>query len=364
VRVTSHSDAPVIDVSEIFSEVCSELSKSLQAECSSLVDAEGLDPGLVSQIRLVLQDVINGLSGQLSSVVKRCRETHAVSLNDLSVRVGRQRADRGVHPAESLRAATLLFDTALPVLVRKLPRTAESSPFLVSRLLHEAVMSRVAVAALSYVSFLLEKVRASRQEERQRIARELHDRVLHSLGFTLQQIDLYMYYADNNPEMASQKLDTVLTQLREAVHTVQWISAELRRSVSSEGVERSLRSYLQVHAHPDIRITFTTVGDLLDLPPVVAEELYLTLREAIRNALRHAKPSALEVSLSADQNRILASVTDDGCGFDSESPLNEGGGMPSMRERARLLNGEVTVSSVPGSGTSVTVRVPLLGVAL
>lgn len=346
-----------VDLSEIYSAVCRELRGALCEQHSRLADQNGLDPALATQVQLVLNDVVDMLPSGGDPDSESTADRMTGLDRQLCIEIGAHRADREIHPVESLRAATMLFEVALPILLRGLPESGGTTPVEVSKALHEAVMSRVADASLAYVSFLLEKLRGSRQEERRRIARELHDRVLHSLAFAVHQIDLHRYRAAT--EHSCSELDAALAQVLEAVHTVQCLSAELRRSVSDDGLERSLRSYLQVHAEPAVRVVFGTAGDVFDLPAVISEELYLTLREAVRNALRHAEPSTLTVNLDINASGVVASVVDDGCGFDGCAPPAEGGGMASMRERVRLLHGEIDVTSSPGVGTAVTVRVPL-----
>lgn len=355
---TCSVDPPGVDFSVVLAEVSQGLHDALLRERSELVTDNCLDAGLASQVHLVLDDVRRAIAHSNGGPAVE-------AIRDPSAEIGVQRAQRGVHPAESLRAATTLFEVALPVLVRAYAASGEASSIVVSRVLHESIMARVALASLSYVSFLLTKLRASRHEERRRIARELHDRVLHTLGSAIQQHDLCRFHAHDLPDVAAEKSEFVMAQLREAARTVQQLSAELRRSVDTDGIEQLLKSYLKMHADSGPRVTFSTVGDLRRLPSDVAEELYLTLREAIRNTLRHAGASALTITLEVDEaDGVVASVTDDGCGFDTTNASNEGGGMPSMRERAQLLRGTVTVTSVAGQGTSVMVRAPLRGATL
>jgi signal transduction histidine kinase len=90
------------------------------------------------------------------------------------------------------------------------------------------------------------------------------------------------------------------------------------------------------------------------------EHLYRIAQEALRNALRHAEPTEVTVTLAARNGSVVLEVVDDGCGFD---PATAGGaarrlGLASMHERARATGGKLTVHSRPGGGTTITVRVP------
>ena len=230
----------------------------------------------------------------------------------------------------------------------------------VSVALYESVMDRITLASLSYVDFLMDKLRGSRQEERLRIARELHDRVGHSMALTLQSLDLLQHYAQRDPDRAELKLFEALTSLTEAMQTVQQMSAELRRSVDKAGTAVALRAYLLANAPPEVTATLEVRGDEKLLPPNVSEELYLILREATRNALRHAEASEIRLLMEIGNDTVQASVVDNGRGFRVESAAaRPSGGLPSMRERAELLRGDLIVTSVPGVGTNVRVIVHL-----
>nr|MDT0657620.1 histidine kinase [Micromonospora sp. DSM 115978] len=309
---------------------------------------------LAAQVQSVLDDVAATVAMADTSAMEPVGE-HRL----FNIEIGADRAQRGIHPVESLRAATTLFGVMLPVLTRELAPLDGAATMRISRVLHEAIMARVALASLSYVAFLMETLQASRQEERSRIVRELHDRVLHGMGLALQHLDLHRYYTRQDPAPARARLDCAVESLQDAVRTVQQLSAELRRSVGKDGLERALRSYLEANVPPAVGVTISTAGDAKTLPTDVTEELYLILREAIRNALRHAEASHLQLQLDVDERRVLAAVVDDGCGFDTSDPSLAGGGLLSMRERALLLRGRLNLFSSPGAGTRVEVRVRL-----
>jgi signal transduction histidine kinase len=278
-----------------------------------------------------------------------------------SVEIGTARAKAGVHPIESLRAAALLYKVALPMVLSRGESAGTTAHVAdVSVALYESVMDRIALASLSYVDFLMDKLRRSRQEERLRIARELHDRVGHSMALTLQSLDLLQHYAERDPARAELKLYEALASLTEAMQTVQQMSAELRRSVDKAGTAAALRAYMLANVPPAVTATLEVLGDEKLLPPNVSEELYLILREATRNALRHAEASEIRLLMEIGDDTVEASVADNGRGFQVESAAaRPTGGLPSMRERAELLRGDLILTSLPGGGTNVRVTVPL-----
>jgi len=104
-------------------------------------------------------------------------------------------------------------------------------------------------------------------------------------------------------------------------------------------------------------------GDESPIPKAVGEQVYLVMREAVRNAVRHSGCERIGIRLRVEQDEVVGVVEDDGGGFDPEavgkvSP-SFGVGLRSMRERAEMLGGDLRVSSKPGAGTSVEVRAPL-----
>jgi signal transduction histidine kinase len=115
-------------------------------------------------------------------------------------------------------------------------------------------------------------------------------------------------------------------------------------------------------ALPTIETEVVSSGGEPDLLDGIIQELYLLLREAIRNAVLHASPSHIVVTLTTEQHRFRAVITDDGCGFDvgAVDSIKPVGGLASIRERAELLGGRALITAVPGRGTTVDVQIPLV----
>ena len=126
---------------------------------------------------------------------------------------------------------------------------------------------------------------------------------------------------------------------------------------------KSVESLIEVNRKltPECEIALTVGEEFRKVvPPEIGVELLRVLREILTNARRHSGASNVGVRLRADGNTLVAEVTDDGRGFDPT--VAQGGvGLVGMRERVEELGGEIEVSSRPGEGTEVTVRVPLEG---
>jgi len=193
-----------------------------------------------------------------------------------------------------------------------------------------------------------------------RVARELHDKVAHSLGVALNSLELHEVYLEQDPPRARRELHTATHAVRGALKQVRDLSADLRGHEVRDGLERALDDYLNTVAPPAISCSVTVAGDDRGLAEDLRDELFLILREAARNTLIHAAARHLDVTVDIGADAVHATVTDDGHGFDPRGHENTGG-LASMLERAELLGGHLTLSSDPHTGTVVQVHVPVRG---
>lgn len=276
--------------------------------------------------------------------------------DSLSAEIGRTRAMTGVHPTESMHAASVLYGVVIDELVPD-GYTDTRRVIALSETLHAAIMLKVGIATVTYADFLLKKVHNSHLEERHRMARELHDRAANAVGVGLQNLELHDIYVNDQPERSAAKLETAKSALREALRTVRALSAELGSAVGDEGLVAAMRKYLKASVPPDIDVHFASSGDDQQVPDTYREEVYLVLREAVRNALVHGDPSRIEVRLDVEDHSLHGVVRDDGDGFDVVTAVRErsGVGLTSMRERMALLGGSLTINSASGQGTTVDV---------
>jgi signal transduction histidine kinase len=279
----------------------------------------------------------------------------------LSEEIGTTRANRGVHPVESAQAAMEMFQVLLPVVVRELRTLGMGDAAAAAITLHRSIMRRVGLGALAYANYLLMKMSGSHRDERHRIARELHDGAAHAIGVALQNLELHRIYADRDPELARSKMALADEVLREALASIRHTAQGLHDTTAECGnLENALRDYLSTHVPAGIDATASVTGDITGVRDEVCEELYIVLREAVRNAVLHSGARSIRVSVNIDEDRVRATVRDDGDGFEVARTLDSpsGIGLLSMRERVDLLAGELTVTSADGQGTTVTIVAP------
>ena len=196
--------------------------------------------------------------------------------------------------------------------------------------------------------------------ERERISRELHDRVAHSMGVAHQSLQLYDVLAKMDASRAAEKLELAKEMTKSALESTRNLSAELRRSEAESDLGAELRHLLDVAVPPGVQTDLLVEGDEAAVPGHVRGQLFLIMREAIRNAVTHSGCASITVGLELRPEKALGWVEDDGSGFDADGGF-EGVGLRSMRERAALLNGALAVTSYPVRGTRVEVAVPLKG---
>jgi signal transduction histidine kinase/tetratricopeptide (TPR) repeat protein len=196
-------------------------------------------------------------------------------------------------------------------------------------------------------------------EERQRLARDLHDAVTQSLY----SVALFAQAgreaaADGDHERVDRLLDELKRTTLHALREMRLLLYELRPAdLQQEGLVRALQLRLStVERRSGLRLA-VTLDERLDLPPRYEVELYHIVVEALNNVLKHAAATALEVSLSQADGRVRAQIRDDGQGFDLQ---HTGGGMGlrNIRERVARLGGELRLVSAPGSGTHLEAVIP------
>jgi signal transduction histidine kinase len=195
-------------------------------------------------------------------------------------------------------------------------------------------------------------------EERNRIARELHDAVTQKLFSLRLTADAATTLIRRDPARAVIELDTVRRLAAEATEELRAIVVGLRPvDLAGDGLDVALRKQAdlldRVHA-PAIRFIG---GPVPRLPAAREEAAYRIAQEALHNALRHAAPGLVNVDVRVLDAAVVLEVADDGRGFDPTVPSRQLG-LASMRERARAIGARLEVASRPGGGTTVRLEVP------
>ncbi|MGH3166218.1 MAG: sensor histidine kinase, partial [Trebonia sp.] len=268
-----------------------------------------------------------------------------------------------IHPAESLHAAALLFEAGLPVVAAALRENcsgARETDLWAALTLNCAIMDRMVAAAATYVDYLLAKIHRSQRDERRRLARELHDIAAPAVLHGLQHLELHSVYSKLDELTAADHLARARAGMLDALNVIRDLAAQSREAIGRSGLVPAIARYADTV--PDsVKVTLRTAGNLDTLRDTHREEVFLIIREAIRNAVAHGQPRHVTIILDEGRGQLHATITDDGVGFDAVTAATDQNtaGLGSMRERAELLGGTVRIRSAPGTGTTVMLTVPI-----
>lgn len=215
-------------------------------------------------------------------------------------------------------------------------------------------------------SELLRKVIGVQEEERRRIARELHDETSQALTALILSLETASRAAPSGPAEVAARLreaDSVARGLLENVHRLIF---DLRPSVLDDlGLVAAVRWYAQSRLEPlGARVHLETEGSERRLPSQIETAVFRVTQEALTNIARHAEAENVALSLAFGDGILRVEVEDDGRGFDVDAvergaDSTRGLGLLGMRERVALLDGTLTIDSAPGAGTTVRIEVPL-----
>jgi signal transduction histidine kinase len=199
----------------------------------------------------------------------------------------------------------------------------------------------------------LEERFSARTEERERIARELHDSLFQGLQGLMFRLQAVRQLLPGQPLEAIAMLEAALERGDQAIIEGRMAVRDLRET----GEE-----FAASCCEPKPSYQVLVAGNPLVLVPAIHEEVYRVAREAIRNAFRHARSSRIKAEVTFEKTHFSISIRDDGTGIDAQilaQGRREGHwGLPGMRERAAGFGGTLEVWSERGAGTEVELRVP------
>lgn len=206
------------------------------------------------------------------------------------------------------------------------------------------------------------QVSHAQEEERRRIARDLHDATAQELARMTRKLDQLRH--DIQPALAP-AVDELLGMTRDTLNSVRRFSRDLRPSVLDDlGLVPAIETMVEdANQRLALDARVAIVGSPRRLDAAVEIALFRIVQEALRNVEKHAAATAVAVAFAFEESGVRLSVADDGAGFDcslatADLPRRGKLGLLGMRERAELIGGSFEVQSSPGLGTCVTVEVP------
>jgi two-component system, NarL family, sensor kinase len=227
------------------------------------------------------------------------------------------------------------------------------------------------ISAVGYqIAATVERIRLAEQatrialvEERNRLAREVHDTLAQELAGIALQLEAADALLDPAPERARLRIRQALARTRESLEEARRSVLDLRagpleRQPLAPALEELARRLAE---ESGLAVTTDIAPDIEPPPARSAEALYRIAQEALANVRRHAQARSAHLSLRREAEQLVLTVSDDGQGIEAGARAEPGGGfgLVGMRERAHLAGGSLEVTSAPGAGTVVTARIPV-----
>jgi two-component system CheB/CheR fusion protein len=238
--------------------------------------------------------------------------------------------------------------------------TGKLAVAFVSDITERKRLEQIAQTRTQQVHALAASLMTAQEEERRRVSRELHDQICQQLASLA--IDIGGLAADPpRPEHIQSRLKALQARVVKASEETRHIAYELHPSVLDDlGLVASLRSLCREFSkRAGIRVDFTEAALPASVPRPAASCLYRVAQEGLQNIAKHAHAKHVAVSLTYAKDTLLLSIVDDGAGFDRTAKGRGGLGLISMEERARLVNGKLSITAQPGHGARIALEIAL-----
>lgn len=208
----------------------------------------------------------------------------------------------------------------------------------------------------------------AQEEERQRVAREIHDGPAQSMSNIVLKAEICERLVDNEPDKAKEELKNLKSVVRDTLQDVRKIIYNLRpMSLDDLGLIPTLQRFVTTYQEESrTRVSFKTRGSFEEIKPVISLTVFRLVQEAVNNIKKHAQAKNVSINLEFLKEEVKLYISDDGKGFDvsavkpKSDDISGGFGLISMKERVELLNGKFEICSTIGKGTKLSITVPLI----
>ena len=202
---------------------------------------------------------------------------------------------------------------------------------------------------------------SAREQEQTRIARELHDELAQSMSALKMDIVVIRASASGRDPALGKRLDRMESQVDATIAGMRRIAADLRPAALDDlGLPAALEALVKsFRLGNDAHCELSFAAPAVDLAPAQATAVFRVVQESLTNIRKHAKASNVDVVVSCGADGVVVTIRDDGVGFAVDAPRKPNSyGLLGLRERAYLLGGDARVTSAPGRGTAIEVRLP------
>ncbi|NLV87758.1 MAG: sensor histidine kinase [Tissierellia bacterium] len=223
------------------------------------------------------------------------------------------------------------------------------------------------VDELSKKHFLGIKIIEAQEEERLRLAREIHDGPAQSLANVIVKAELCERLIELDTDRTKRELNSLKDVIRLTLKDVRKIIYDLRpMSLDDLGLIPTLERYISIFQEDTgIKVNLRTIGSINNIQSTIQIALFRITQESLSNIRKHSKATTASVSIERSLNRINLVISDDGIGFNLDdlkrghNPINSGFGLMNIRERVELLNGSFNITSSNKMGTKISISIPL-----
>lgn len=250
---------------------------------------------------------------------------------------------------------------------------------LLSELISERDKYRRAVQCLQEASKLLKlendikrrkelEILKFQEQERQRIARDLHDSTVQNLTGLIHKLELCTRMVDMDPVRTKLELAAMTVAVKSSINEIRDIIYNLKPMMLDDlGLTTTIERYAkQLMANHDIRVAVKCSEPEEELPAVIRVSIFRVIQEACNNVVKHAKATRIDIRMESDGKSLKITIKDNGIGFDKDvqkglDPGDRSGyGLSIMKERIDMLSGTMSINSNKPSGTIISFTVPLI----
>jgi signal transduction histidine kinase len=279
-----------------------------------------------------------------------------------------------ISPAAFARSSAAIFDVASAAVLELIsgdpdcnanPGSADGEVaqrlFIALRALHHSAAERFQLAADRYEEVVLQQATEVQASDRLRLARRIHDEVGNDLSLAIRYLDLHDAYQATDPGRAGDRVSAARHTLRRVLEAVRLPASALRLEPPVVNIGLALSSFLRAFEASDVVLGIRVDADEAKIPENIRNELFIIVREALKNAITHARAHQVRATVSIVAGSIEAKIEDDGVGIraSGDHPQPLGDGMTSMRERTELLGGRFSVSVGSLAGSRIEICIPL-----
>ncbi|MFG2598832.1 sensor histidine kinase [Streptomyces sp. NPDC048462] len=335
----------------------SDYRSRLQEIKSPLVANDGAWHACALQAERIIRDCADSLQHGRADV----RDTLIQQVAGLGV----QRATQGIDAVHSIRAGLILFDIVFDALGLAIVNSPSAFGGFQAgvRTLQRGIGRRLEAGAIGHDTYLLNTVREVNAATQRQLAREIHDHLGNHVSLALRRIELHELTWESRPDEVAARIGAVKDTLTESLGIIRDLVTQLRRADREGTLESAFTAFLESMEITPSKVRIQVNGSEEWAPQDVLDEVFLVVRECLRNSLAHAEAEHVLAAIDIAPYKLQALIEDDGCGFDVSAVAVAGkaNGIASATERVELLGGTILFTSTPDAvGTRVTITIPLM----